>query len=94
MDPVDLRAQLLKLREELTQAKHMDPESKQLLADIVEDMKRIAEPAETSSPAAPTKPRPSLSERLKKVAVQFEADHPTLAESTLRLVDLLGKAGL
>jgi hypothetical protein len=26
--------------------------------------------------------------------VQFEADHPTLAASSRRLVDLLGKVGL
>jgi hypothetical protein len=31
---------------------------------------------------------------LEKIAVQFEADHPTLAASSRRLVDLLGKVGL
>jgi hypothetical protein len=37
---------------------------------------------------------PSLPDRLEKIAVQFEADHPTLAASSRRLVDLLGKVGL
>jgi hypothetical protein len=37
---------------------------------------------------------PSLPERLEKIAVQFEVDHPTLAVSSRRLIDLLGKVGL
>jgi len=37
---------------------------------------------------------PSLPDRLEKVAVLFEVDHPTLAASSRRLVDLLGKVGL
>jgi hypothetical protein len=36
----------------------------------------------------------SLPDRLERLAVQFEADHPTLAASSRRLIDLLGKAGL
>jgi hypothetical protein len=36
----------------------------------------------------------SLPDRLEKIAVQFEVDHPTLAASSRRLVDLLGKVGL
>ena len=36
----------------------------------------------------------SLADRLERVAVRFEADHPTLASSSRRLIDLLGKAGL
>ena len=35
-----------------------------------------------------------LADRLEKVAVQFEADHPALAASSRRLIDLLGKVGL
>ncbi len=36
----------------------------------------------------------SLPDRLEQIAVQFELDHPTLAASSRRLVDLLGKVGL
>jgi hypothetical protein len=92
MDPNDLRGQLLKLHEELTQIEQIDPRSRQPLAEIMEDVKRLLEPAGAPSAAVPA--RPSLSNRLGKIAVQFEADHPTLAESALRLVDLLVKAGL
>jgi hypothetical protein len=55
----------------------------------------------SSTPAAPAGPASSasaagssLSDRLEKIAVQFEVDHPTLAASSRRLIDLLGKAGL
>lgn len=95
MNPNDLRNQLLKFREELMQVKHIDPRSKQLLAEIMEDIKHLMEPpAATVMDADPDTAQPSLSHRLGKMAVQFEVDHPMLAESTLRLVDLLGKAGL
>jgi hypothetical protein len=42
---------------------------------------------------APAEPR-TLPDRLELLAVQFEVDHPTLAASSRRLVDILGKAGL
>jgi hypothetical protein len=32
--------------------------------------------------------------RLEEMAVQFEADHPSLAASLRQLTDLLGKAGI
>jgi len=92
MDPDALREQLMKLHEELGMAQRIDPRSAQLLGDIMEDIKRlIREPADTVE--APPAAR-SLPQRLEKIAVQFEADHPTLAASSRRLVDLLGKAGL
>jgi hypothetical protein len=36
----------------------------------------------------------SLPDRLERVAVQFEANHPTLAASARRLVDLLSEVGI
>jgi hypothetical protein len=96
MDPNVLRKQLIKLHEELGMAKRIDPRSAQLLGEIMEDIKRLTEqspeaPA-TSVPAVAS--RPSLPDRLEAIAVQFEAQHPTLAASSRRLVDLLGKVGL
>ena len=55
---------------------------------------RAAPPGTRTEPPGTRTAPPSLTERLEKVAVQFEADHPTLAASSRRLVDLLGKAGL
>jgi hypothetical protein len=36
----------------------------------------------------------SFADRLERAAVKFEANHPTLAASSRRLIDLLGKAGM
>ena len=44
--------------------------------------------------ASPGPPPDSLPDRLERVAVQFEADHPTLAASARRLVDLLSEVGI
>ena len=101
MDPNLLRDQLSKLHEELGGVRQVDPRSKQLLAEVLEDIQRLLQRdpdsgARTQSALPPRMPAgsASLPERLEKVAVQFEADHPTLAASSRRLIDLLGKAGL
>jgi hypothetical protein len=97
MDPDILRDQLTKLHEELTNVRHVDPRSSQLMVEVLQDIQRLLE-QQRMTEAPPTAPSPpanaSLPERLEKVAVQFEADHPTLAASSRRLIDLLGKAGL
>lgn len=90
MDPNLLRDQLTKLHEELGQLRKVDPRSNQLLGEIMEDIKRLMAQAPEDVPAQ----QASLPDRLERIAVQFEVDHPTLAASSRRLVDLLGKAGL
>jgi hypothetical protein len=92
MDPDALREQLLKLHAELGAAQRVDPRSNQLLGDLMEDIKRLMQ--QPTDPAAVPAAPPSLPDRLETIAVQFEADHPTLAASSRRLVDLLSKAGL
>lgn len=100
MDPDALRAQLAHLHEELGRLRQADPRSNQLLIEVSKDIQRLLEVDDAGvSPAAspggsPAPADRSLSERLEKVAVQFEADHPTFAASSRRLIDLLGKAGL
>lgn len=103
MDTDALRAQLAHLHEELGRLRQADPRSNQLLLEVLKDIQRLLEAdhagiAPGGPPAADARaPVPadrSLSERLEKVAVQFEADHPTFAASSRRLIDLLGKAGL
>jgi hypothetical protein len=53
---------------------------------VLEDVKRAL--------AAPSEVDESFADRLERAAVQFEANHPTLAASSRRLIDLLGKAGI
>ena len=92
MDSDVLREQLTKLHEELGRVSSVDPRATQLLGEIMQDIKRL-----TESPAAGpgVAPQPSsLPDRLEEIAVRFEVQHPTLAASSRRLVDMLVKVGL
>jgi hypothetical protein len=93
MDPNALREHLTQLHDELKDAKQVDAESAPLLTEIMQDIKRLTAPsAETEAGTSPA--AQSLPDRLEQIAVLFEADHPTLAASSRRLIDLLGKVGL
>jgi len=98
MNPDDLREQLAKLHEELGAARQVDPGSAQLLTEIMNDIKRLTERSPgigaSGAAGAARDVKLSLPGRLERLAVDFEAQHPTLAASSRRLVDLLGKAGL
>lgn len=106
MDPELLREHLKRLHDELREVRQVDLRSSELLAEVLKDIQRLlpgeagsaAQPAHAAPRATPTAAADaataSLPSRLERLAVQFEVDHPTLAESLRRLIDLLGKAGL
>jgi hypothetical protein len=88
-DDQSVREHAAKLHMELTAALQSNPRVPETLGDTLHQVHRLTlEPAD--SPAA----RASLTERLEGVAVHFEADHPTLAASVRRLIDLLGEVGI
>lgn len=87
MDKDALRDQLANLHRELGAAAHVDPQSRQLLVDLMHDITRL-------TAADPPTGASGLPGRLESVAVQFEADHPGIAAGVRRFVDILGKAGL
>jgi len=90
MDSNSLRDHLAKVHAELTEALRADPKSRETLNDMMQDINRLID-----APAAMTaSSQNSLPDRLERIAVQFEADHPTLAASARRLVDLLGEVGI
>ena len=89
MDTNSLREHLARLHAELTEAHRTDPKYGESLSHMMQDINALIDKAE-STPA----PDKSLSDRLEKIAVQFEAGHPTLAASARRLVDLLGEVGI
>jgi predicted component of type VI protein secretion system len=93
MDPNALHDQLEKLHAELKDAPQVDPRSNQLMVEVLQDIRRLLEQKRAADAPLPGADA-SLPGRLEQVAVQFEADHPTLAASSRRLIDLLGKAGL
>lgn len=89
MDTNSFRDHLAKLQAELTEAHRSDPKYGEALSKMMQDINNLMDKAE-STPSADK----SLSDRLERMAVQFEADHPTLAASARRLVDLLGEVGI
>jgi hypothetical protein len=89
MDQKSLRERLAKLHAELANAHQQDPTTRQSLGEILPDVKRMVD-----QPAGTAAPDKSLPERLERVAVQFEAEHPTLAASARRLIDLLNEVGI
>jgi hypothetical protein len=90
MDNNSLRELLAKVHAELSEALRADPKSRDTLSDMMKDINRLMD-----KPADPmASPHGSLPDRLERIAVQFEAAHPTLAASARRLVDLLGEVGI
>jgi hypothetical protein len=61
-----------------------------LLAEVLADIQRLM----AVQGGAVQPPNRSLADRLDDIVIRFEAEHPTLAESSRRLIDLLGTAGL
>jgi hypothetical protein len=90
MDKNSLNDLLAKLHAEMTEALRDDPKSRESLSGTMQDINRLVETHGTETSATDE----SLPDRLERIAVQFEADHPTLAASTRRLVDLLGEVGI
>lgn len=89
MDQDSLRDLVAKLHEQLSDALREDPKSRERLSDLMKDVNRLID-----NPADPPSEAQSLPDRLERIAVQFEADHPTLAASARRLIDLLGEVGI
>jgi hypothetical protein len=90
MDKNSLREHLAKLHAELADAHSTDPKYRESLAEMIADINRLIDKDAGATRAADK----SLPDRLERIAVQFEADHPTLAASARRLVDLLGEVGI
>jgi len=85
----DLRRQIEALHEELSKMGSVEPQSRHALLALLGDITRLLEDA----PAAAA-PSAALSGRLDEMAVQFEAEHPSLGAALRRVVDALGKAGI
>jgi hypothetical protein len=90
MDKTSLREHLAKLHAELADAHQTDPKYRESLTEMMQDINRLIDKAGDSTASSDR----SLPDRLERIAVQFEADHPTLAASARRLVDLLGEVGI
>ncbi len=96
MDLKMLQHQLAKLHTELADARQVDPQVRERLGDVMNDIRRlIDEPAAAAGGAATDAAAgAAVADRLEEIAVRFEAEHQSLAASIRRFVDLLGNVGL
>jgi Domain of unknown function (DUF4404) len=91
MDKNSLRERLAKLQAELSNAHQEDPAARRSLGEVLPDIERmVGRPLDADAGGADA----TLPDRLEKIAVQFEAEHPTLAASARRLIDLLAEVGI
>jgi Domain of unknown function (DUF4404) len=105
MDKSSLHDLAAKLHAELTAALPADPKSRESLSEMMNDINRLIDARSVDTRSvdkgltdkgtdAPASTHGSLPDKLERIAVQFEAAHPTLAASARRLVDLLGEVGI
>lgn len=93
MSPADtpsesLEQSLARLHAELAGAARVDDRSRQLLRTVLADIERLLKESEAAAG------RSTAPHRLEGLAVEFEAEHPSLAASLRQFIDLLGKTGL
>src|SRR5206468_3015889 len=88
LDRESLQALLAKVHERLNEAGSVDTASREQLGQVMGDLERALEQSGTAGTTEAKSPR------LESLAVRFEADHPDLAATLRRLIDLLEKAGI
>jgi len=86
-DRESLQILLGKVRERLKEAGSVDAGSRELLKQVMGDIELALGAGAGGAPETNTS-------RLEALAVRFEADHPALAASVRRLVDLLAEVGI
>jgi hypothetical protein len=91
IDRESLQVLLAKVHERLNEAGSVDTATREQLGQVMADLERaLAQGGATGQTGAAGASAP----RLELLAVRFEADHPGLAATLRRLIDLLGNAGI
>ena len=86
-----LRELLARVRERLSQARSVDPESRKNLSAVVHD---IGNALGEGGPQGAADTAGTHAPRLESLAVRFEADHPGLAEVIREIIDALARVGI
>jgi hypothetical protein len=98
IDRESLQVLLAKVHERLNEAGSVDTASREQLGQVMGDLERaLGEGGPTGAPGAGADVGGAVggsAPRLESLAVRFEADHPSLAATLRRLIDLLGNAGI
>jgi Domain of unknown function (DUF4404) len=85
-DRESLQALLGKVHERLSEAGSVDTGSREMLTQVMKDIEKALGQGVGG--------KQTNTSRLEALAVRFEADHPALAASLRRLVDLLSEVGI
>jgi hypothetical protein len=104
-DRESLQVLLARIHERLNEAGSVDAGSRELLTQVMGDIERalaaqgaLAQGAQAQGVpvqgAPPAQATEANTSRLEALAVRFEADHPALAATVRRLVDLLSEVGI
>ena len=80
---------LRRLHADLDARNVVDPELRELLADLDADIHKLLERGEDSAPDSA-----SLVERLESIETEFATEHPTIERFARELIDALGKMGI
>ena len=91
MKEKELRDTLEQLHDELENTPSVGNESRELLQDVMGDIRELLERSDDNEPKKDTE---SLSTRLEGATVHFEVDHPRLSHAIGRVVDALGLMGI
>ena len=80
-----LQELLKELHRELSATTALDPQSRTLVEQVLQDVDRIEDLQEPSA---------SVEGRLREVVLRFESEHPRLATTVGQVADALGKLGI
>jgi hypothetical protein len=87
MDQNRLRTLLAELDRELKSAGALDNQSRDLLEQVLADVRKLESPVDAGQ-------HQSTEDRLRKLVLQFEAEHPRLSGAVGQVADALGKLGI
>ncbi len=90
MDSQQLRSTLQSLHDELEQTGNVDPETKQMLADIDLHIRTLL----AGSDRDMVRRHHGLTARLRDSLVQLEASHPNLVPGVERVLDAFNEMGI
>ena len=82
-----LRTLLVELDRELKSTGSLDDRSRDLLEQVLDDVRKLDAAGEAGQ-------HQSAEDRLRKLVLQFETEHPRLSGAVAQVADALGKLGI
>jgi hypothetical protein len=89
----DLQRSLSRLHQLLAHTPRVEQGSKRVLRELLADIERLLG-RDSGVPSSAAGMPPASQSRLRALAVELEAEHPSLAAGLREFIDLLGQAGL